>query len=194
MKLTPRKFLAITLAVALPVTFWPHPPGGERLPGTTGVAGQQAARDTRHLRWVAKELIAREVADGRRSLVEAAALYGALNRLPPATRELVREDVGDSPLHAPVRTDEERLCRQVVRWVQRLFLDTPEQARQAVARLEAELVEAQARPGGLRLPDPARVEPIEELLGRVRLAAAQPPYRGPLGPPRHGPLAPPRDD
>jgi hypothetical protein len=177
MKITPHKFLAVILAVALLVTCWPRPRD------TTGVAGRQAVPDARQLRWVAKELIAREVADGRRSLVEAAALYGALNRLPPATRELNWEDEDDSRLHAPAQTNEERLCRQVIRWVQRLLHDTPERARQTVARLEVEFVEAQARLGGLRLPDPARVEPIEELLGRVRSAAAQPPYRDPLRPP-----------
>lgn len=112
----------------------------------------------------------------------AGTIRSRVNRLPPATRELNWEDEDDSRLHAPARTNEERLCRQVIRWVRRLLHDTPEQAQQTVARLEAEFVEAQARPGGLRLPDPARVEPIEEL-GRVRSAAAQPPYRDPLRPP-----------
>jgi hypothetical protein len=101
-----------------------------------------------------------------------------------ATEERTWEDEDDSRPHAPARTNEELLCRQVIRWVRRLLHDTPEQAQQAMARLEAEFVEAQALPGGLRLPDPARVEPIEKLLGRVRIAAAQPPYRDPLSSPR----------
>jgi hypothetical protein len=174
MKVTPRMFLAITFAVALPVTFWPRPPDYEQMSVATNVENRQASSDMQQRRWVAKELIAQEVADGRRSLFEAAALYEALNRLPPATSQLIREDGGDLPLHAFARTNEELLCRQVSRWVQRRLRDTPEQARKVLARLAAEFADAQARPGGLRLPDSTRVEPIKELLGRVRSAAAQP--------------------
>jgi hypothetical protein len=63
-----------------------------------------------------------------------------------------------------VATDEERLCRQVVAWADRLLWWEDSPARAAVvARLEAEYRAERRRHGAVRLPDPAALGPIEEL-------------------------------
>src|SRR5437764_14490373 len=51
------------------------------------------------LRALLKNRLAHEVANGRRSLLEAAALFGALNELPP---EAKRADRVDSRVNIPV--------------------------------------------------------------------------------------------
>jgi hypothetical protein len=173
MRASPRKFLALTLAgfVAFallgrtPGPEAPPPPAGEADPLPEGLA----------LRLRAKQQLAREVVAGRRPLVEAAALFGALNRLPPAAAEPARADAYVSALRVPVRTDEERLCRQVVEWVHRLLLReaSPERADEVVARLEAEFLRERRAHGAVRLPDPATLEPVEDLLAQARAWIAE---------------------
>lgn len=130
------------------------------------------------LRARAKDRIARDVVAGRRSLPEAAALFGALNRMPPVSPDL---SLLDSPLSLPARTDEERLCRQVVEWVKNLLRpESPASAEPAVARLEAEFREELCRHGEIRLPDPPSPTEIQEVLELARQAIAAP---GPSGMP-----------
>jgi hypothetical protein len=63
-----------------------------------------------------------------------------------------------------VATDEERLCRQVVGWADWLLQWEDPPARVAVVdRLEAEYRAERRRHGAIRLPDPAALEPVEEL-------------------------------
>src|SRR5688500_15756557 len=93
MKRWPNYMLALTLVGALAVVFGPQatePADWGRPAETEALA--EGYPETAVLRTQAKKLIAREVAAGRRSLVEAAALFGALNRLPPVTPELSRLD------------------------------------------------------------------------------------------------------
>jgi hypothetical protein len=181
--------LGLTLAGALTLVCTRHPaepdetasaveselgPAGERLP------------EMMFVRIWAKNLVAREVIEGRRSLVEAASLFGALNRLPPESPPLALLDANGPVWHSRVRTederhvdppawpfplgtDEDRLCRQVVVWVDRLLIDEArERADAAVARLVTEYGEELHRHGAIRLPDPASVESVEALLRRSR--------------------------
>jgi hypothetical protein len=139
-----------------PVPTWPEGPLVEALP------------DTVHLRLYAKDRIAREVVAGRRSLFEAAALFRELNRLPPAVPELSRSDGFDRTSVA--HTDEERLCRQVIRWVGAVIARDgfPERA-EAAQRLLADRLRAEVqKPETIRLPDPATLEPAGELVERCR--------------------------
>src|SRR5262245_12986776 len=79
MRVSPRKFLVLALAVALPVAFCrrpPEPPAGPVVPAP--------ATEAVVLRVLAKGQLALDVAARRRSLFEAAALFRELNRRPPA--------------------------------------------------------------------------------------------------------------
>jgi hypothetical protein len=111
------------------------------------------------LRILAKRHIAREAAAGTRSLVQAATLFRKLNRHPPAVVP------ADHP-SLTGRTEDERLCWQVIGYVTNEE-DWPEAAT-AAARLEAELQEELRRHGAVRLPDPAGLPSVPELLEQTR--------------------------
>jgi hypothetical protein len=173
MRAAPRRFLAVALVVALPVAFCRRPP--EPDPATQPVIGEavgEAVPEVVGLRALAKGLLARAAAAGRRSLLEAASLFRELDRLPP---EPAPPAGFDPTLRIPADTEAGRLCRQVVAAVRAELGDEPERAAAAVARLEAEFfAELRAR-GSIRLPDPSPGEPVEELLrqARARLAEQQ---------------------
>jgi len=122
--------------------------------------------ETRMILQCAKGLITQEVIQGRQPLLDAAALFGALNRLSPDPRGLWVSDVDNSQWRFPAGTDEEKLCRQVVAWVSHRTL--PDQADAVVARLAAEYRWELHTRGAIGLPDPAGLEPVQELLARVR--------------------------
>jgi len=111
------------------------------------------------LRIFAKRHIAREAADGARSLVEAAALFRVLNRHPPAAI---------SPDHRSLngRTEEESLCWQVILFVANWEDGGPKAA--AIARLEAELQEELRLRGAIQLPNAAGLPSAEKLLEQAR--------------------------
>jgi hypothetical protein len=114
------------------------------------------------LRILAKQHLTSEVAAGRQPLLEAAALFRELNRLPPALHP------ADHPSLAG-RSEEELLCRQVIAYVAARDGDWPESAAEvAVARLEAELREELRRHGAIHLPDPACLPSAPELLEQTR--------------------------
>ncbi len=126
--------------------------------------------ETAALRSLAKRQLAREAAAGRRSLLEVAALFGELNRLPPET-PVVAPDPANPPAPLPGGTEEERLCQQVVAFVGVALADRPPgEIRSAVARLEAEFWREREERGAVRLPDPASLTPVRELLGQARQA------------------------
>jgi hypothetical protein len=176
MKRWPYVALACTLAGTVAVVCCPHvPEPAESIPTTETEASVAVVPKTAFLRFIAKKLIAREVAEGQRSLLEAAALFGALNRLPPETPELSPQDNSTYGwvLNDPVRTEDERLCRQVVQWVDAFRLsDPPEYAAAAVARLLAEYRELHQH-GAVRLPDPPTLPSAQELLERARKAMTE---------------------
>jgi hypothetical protein len=111
--------------------------------------------------------------------VEAAALFGALNRLSPAVAEIPEAACRNAFIPIPARTAEERLCWQVACWV---FAEQTRVWRgrvpAAVARLAAEFHQELRAHGQIRLPDPSTLEPVEAILGRAG---------GPLDPDAGGP-------
>jgi hypothetical protein len=114
---------------------------------------------------LAKQLVARDVAVGRRSLLEAAALFRDLPRLPPGltTPSVERRDWGQD---LPAETEEERLCIRVIGFVRGVLWEQPDVARLEAAqtRLEAEFWAAICDQGTIRLPDlpPAAIEALLE--------------------------------
>jgi hypothetical protein len=171
MKHLPRVILALSLAVALPVAVCRRAPDPGPPPGPPDELKLEGWPEAITLRAAAYEQIARDVADGRRSLWEAAGLFRALNRLPPTVDHPPR-DVRPT---IPADTEAGRLCRQVAAWVPAALHAEPDRAAAVVARLEAEFFAELRAHGAVRLPDPAELEPVEELLARTRaaLAAAQ---------------------
>jgi hypothetical protein len=120
------------------------------------------------LRYLAKQRLAREAAVGQRSLVEAAALFRELNRLPPR--------LDSSAMCLPGQSEEEQLCIQVIAYVAKPENDwPPATVEAAVARLEAELRTEKQRAGGVVLPSPAGLPTADELVerARTRLTEAQ---------------------
>jgi hypothetical protein len=103
----------------------------------------------------ARRLVAREAAAGRRSLADAAALFVALNRLPPAV------DLSRGFQYRNEPTAEDRACRQVIVWA-----DDPA-FPEGAEHLEAEFA-ALRRRGPVRLPAAEAVEPLAALLARAR--------------------------
>jgi hypothetical protein len=95
---------------------------------------------------VARRRLIRDLAAGRLSVPEAAQKFWEI-RVAPAwfLRDcLLREERGDS--------DEERLCRHVIRWIWEELQDRPEEAERAVALREAELAKHLAQHGRVILP------------------------------------------
>jgi hypothetical protein len=110
------------------------------------------------LRAEVKKRLAADVAAGQRTMLESAALYDALDRLPAAPLPLTSKE---ADLPAP-----DRAYGQVIQWVEAHFDGSDGWA--TVARLQSELCQAFEQPGGIRLPDPSSVESIEHLLADAR--------------------------
>jgi hypothetical protein len=176
MKVSPIQCAVLALAGAVALTCALRPPAPEDGPLPDSVTVGEEWYGPWEVRILAKQLVAQEAAAGARSLVEAAALFRELDRLPPACSNHFLP-----PRIDRVRTEEERLCRQVVFWVgDRL---APEAPAGAVARLDAELRTELQRPNGPRLPDPATLESVESLLARTRASLTDAQRRAVFGPP-----------
>jgi hypothetical protein len=180
MKLTPAKLSVVPVAVVLTALLVCRPPLPDLPPEPpVSAALAEAAPDVVALRLVAKLQIAREVADGRRTLWEAAALFRELNRLPP---EPAKPTHVVSPVHIPVDTEEGWLCRQVVESVRVALYQEPDRAAAVVARLEAEFFAELRRRGTVRLPEASSLEPVRELLQRTRTGLTEAQRQALLGP------------
>jgi hypothetical protein len=105
----------------------------------------------------AKREVVRAVIDGRLSLFEGASLVGAIHRSLPEMAELSLSDAWTSPLGVAPRTDEERLCRQILWGVATQLEDDPARARAVTERLVAEYWGALSSLGTIRLPEPSAV-------------------------------------
>jgi hypothetical protein len=181
MRTTPRALLAVIVAASLAVVFVRCPTRPiDPLPFPDGDPEARARAagypDLVPLRSQAKEVVAREVIAGRRSLLQAAALFRELDRLPPGPFDLARLDGADAAAPIPGRTDDERYCRHVLAWVRTILNDAPPGRTEAtVAQLGAEFHDVLRREGTVRLPDPSTLEPVDELLKRAwaELPAAQ---------------------
>jgi hypothetical protein len=95
-----------------------------------------------------------DVAVGRLTLFEAAAGFRAVQRIK-------EKYVSPVSLLFPGKTEEERLCRQVIMHVEQRLLDEPNQAT-VVGRLERELQEHLEKYGTIELPEPPPLRPPSE--------------------------------
>jgi hypothetical protein len=142
------------------------------------------------LRITAKRQIAREVIAGERSLLESAALFRELNRLPPRLPDLCPGD----PLMRAVRGaspgGDEELCVQVISWVRSSSPGEMPGRDAAAARLEAEFLALVRDGGAIRLPDAASVTPVQDLIARARNAMTQAEWEACLGRPDGGGAGP----
>jgi hypothetical protein len=170
MRLFSRSTTAIALAVvaALVLALWSARSGRPRTPPAPELS-REALCERVACRVFAKDLVARELIAGKRSLFEAAALFGALNRLPPEARDLPDLDELSGGQRAPARSGEERLCRQVIAWVPGVLRGRPGEAKDVTDRLEAELSEELRERGVIRLPRASSVGPVEDLMARARV-------------------------
>jgi hypothetical protein len=183
MKRWPSISLALAFSGALAVVYCPRAPEpNESLVPSETKAWMKALPEVVTLRAIAKDQVSREVALGLRSLREAAALFRELNRLPPEPEEPTLWSGADPPPSFPGRTDEERLCRQVVAHVRvTLRHGAPDRAAAVVARLEAEFWEELRQHGAIRLPDPSFLPPVQELLEQARKAMTEAKRQAPHG-------------
>ena len=140
MKTPVNTFLALLLICTPLVMFVRCPPAPEQLTTDWPVDEPLAAGfpEIVTLRTLAKDRIAEDVVAGRRTLLEAAALFRELNRLPP---EPLKPSWIDPSLRIPADTEEGWLCRQVIERVRLELRREPDRAAAAVARLEAEFHE-----------------------------------------------------
>jgi hypothetical protein len=154
----------VTGVAALALTRRPAAPDVPH-PAEVGAAGD-ASREVQ-LRIFAKVLVADEVAAGRRSLPEAAALFAALNRLPPGPVADPHLPFRTWSRHLPDRTAEQQLCLQVIGYV--AMADTKDAAAiaAAVARLEEVFAGELRRYGVIRLPA-APAAAADEFMERAR--------------------------
>jgi hypothetical protein len=125
---------------------------------------KKATNDALSLRIVAKSRIARNVVAGRFSLLQAAALFGALNKVPAQSAKLSVLDTQASRLGIRPRADEERLCRQVIDYVASELTGDPDRQAIAVAHLEAVFMDEMHRQGAIQLPDACCLISVEQLL------------------------------
>jgi len=172
MRRLPVKILGLAIVAALlAIALGRSPPGPEE-PPPPAADPQEAVRqplpETALLRTIAKRRLAREVIAGRLSLWQAAAQFGALNRQTPQEADLSRIDPYVQPPRLPPGTEEERLCWQVISYVETEQENEPGRAGSVVARLEAELHEGLRKQGRIRLPAPPSPARLQELLDQAR--------------------------
>jgi hypothetical protein len=125
---------------------------------------REPTTDALSLRIVAKSRIARDLIAGRFSLLQGAALFGALNRVPAQSAKLSVLDAQVSRLGVRPRTDQERLCRQVIDYVASALAADPDRQETAVAHLEAVFMDELHRQGTIQLPDVSWLVSVEQLL------------------------------
>jgi hypothetical protein len=154
------------------------PESDESLQPLPSEAEGKAVPEILVLRIGAKKDIVDEVIAGRLSLVQAAALFGALNQLPPESVKPSLSDLDPSRLRFLAHSDEDRLCQQVVRWVSWELAGEPDRREATVARLEAEFKAALRKEGTVRLPDPLTLVPVQKLLEQAREELQRSPSEG----------------
>lgn len=172
MNVPTRKLLVPTVlvlgATSLMLIIDPCPPEADELPRPPLEHVLRGLPEILTLRIDAKDRIAKQVIAGQLSLIQAAALFGALNRLSPQSVEPPRSDLHASRLGFPAHTDDERLCQQVVLWVDAELAEATDVREATLLRLKAEFQEELRKEGRVRLPDPLTLVSVQELLGRAQ--------------------------
>jgi hypothetical protein len=145
----------------------PVPAAGEELHGLV----PEAVR----LRLLAKDLLVKELASGRLTLFEAAALFRELDALPPRTVYSTCPDP-DPPIRVAGPTEEERYCLRVITFAwHALRTAQPGRAEILTKRLVAEFEAERCLSGAIRLPDPGSLEPVHGPLQRCDQARVSAP-------------------
>jgi hypothetical protein len=131
--------------------------------------------DTNLLRILAKGLLVEELASGRLTLFDAAALFRELDGMPPMTVCSTNPDA-DPPIRPVCPTEDERYCVRVIT-VARNVLRVAQLGRAEIVteRLVAEFEAERCLSGTIRLPDPGSLEPVHGLLQRCVHAGMPPP-------------------
>jgi hypothetical protein len=141
-----------------------------RAPETGRTAGEDSEApeiEVMVLRIRAKDRIVRDLARGRYSLFEAAALFRELDRVPP---EVTYPAVSypPPPLELVSPTEDERYCVTVIAYARNsLEGSEPDRARALTERLVAAFWAERFGRGDVRLPEATALEPLRELLGRA---------------------------
>lgn len=134
--------------------------------GQFSVSGDQdRATETIRLRILAKNRIVDGLADDGLPLLDAAALFRELDRIPPTTPyPLVTHPGHPLPLTSP--TADESCCGAVILFAHNSLKATrPDQAEVVTKRLVVEFWTEKRRQGAVRLPDPANLEQVIRSLG-----------------------------
>jgi hypothetical protein len=156
--------------VALCLIAGPHPPANAPVPEDS--FHLDLAENSARVRTAVRQRLAREVIDGRRSVLAAAALFRELDRTAVPPLEPIRPDwIQPLSVPFPMGTEDEAYCYRVAVWAYlALWAESPARADEVVARLAAEVwAEVEVR-GSVRLPDPAALEPVGRLLDEARAA------------------------
>jgi hypothetical protein len=158
------KFAAIAVlgfAVSISIILNHSPSEPEEPEEPLSSAAERQAFEVVLLRTTAKYRIARDVIAGRLSLFEAAALFGALNRVPPQWQS------ASYRFRFPEDTDE-LLCRQVLGYVSCELDVGPDRRDAAMVRLEVDFNGELPNNGATRLPNLLTLVPVEKLLTQAR--------------------------
>ena len=122
--------------------------------------------DTIRLRIRAKDLLVEELASGRLTLLDAAALFRELDGVPPVLVYPTIPD-RDPPIRLVCLTEDERYCVRVITFARNsLRADRSGRAKIVTERLVAEFEASAFLSGTIRLPDPGSLEPVHGLLQR----------------------------
>jgi len=135
MKLPAARFAVlavISFAASITVILSQSPSESDEPVQPLSSAAERQAFELVLLRTTAKYRIARDVIAGRLSLVQAAALFGALNRVSPQWQS------GNYRFRFPQDTDEELLYRQVLGYVSCELDERPDCRKAAMPRSEAD--------------------------------------------------------
>jgi hypothetical protein len=115
----------------------------------------------------AKERIVEDLARGRYSLLEAAALFRELDRVPPEATYPAPYPSPALELESP--TEDERYCIVVITYARNSLVGSePERARALTERLVVEFWAERRGRGDVRLPDVPAGELVRELWERAR--------------------------
>jgi hypothetical protein len=175
MKPTHLKLLVVMLGVvALVLAFRRSESPDAVEPTTDGVKTGEAPPTPVALRVLAKQGLARQVAAGRRPLLEAAALFRELDRLPPVAGAPWFDATIDPPIAIPGRTEDERRCQQVLLYVRAAFNYGDVKCPEAERPVADEFFRILRERGVIQLPSPESLESARNILAWTRAGMTDP--------------------